>query len=263
MIKLEKLIDHTYLHDELYEGEYNGEKCLILKFQNCIDQDEHKYYNILIENMKKCSHPGLIKFIDRQHESYKNYIIMEYPGVRLMDYLNGISKLNFGSQGLMKIMSQLAQILAYLEEQNMYHLFLSTENIFIDPETYAVKLFDYGVEFCDRHPTHWGSGPEYSYYESPRTTLRDKHTRKKEDVWIYGMILYQLFVGEHANTRGFLYNSWDYYTKWLFNPRTPVVIERCHDSKIQNIIRKCLTWEEYRPTMKEVLELVNDYTNKK
>ena len=163
MIKLEKLIDYTYLHDELYEGECNGEKCLILgSYSELIQGEKYKYYDTLINNMKKCSHPGLVKFIDhyKNHKvdgypCVQNYIIMEYPGVRLMDHLNGVSKLNL-SEGLIKIISQLAQILAYLEEKGMYHLFLSTENIFINPKTFDVKLFDYGIEYNDRHPAHWG-----------------------------------------------------------------------------------------------------------
>ncbi|AYV75223.1 MAG: serine/threonine-protein kinase [Terrestrivirus sp.] len=244
MLKIGKFIDTTYRYDNLYEGDCYGQKCMLLEKYYTND----KYHELLINNMRKYSHPNLVKFIGSQ----ENYIVMEYAGIPLKKYMMEDPPEH---SAIKSIVLQLTNILLFLEKEDEYHLFLKPDNIFIDPLTRNVKLFDFGIEYEDRHPKEWNI-KKYNPYESER--IGDNNSRKKEDVWIFGVILFQLELWENVTTKGFQYNSWDYVTKWVFYPRTPVVIERCQDKKLEYIIRKCLIWEEYRPSMKELKPLIID-----
>lgn len=269
-IQKDNLINYTFRNDALYYSLYQGKPCMIMEkiykgtryekspFDESIIEIKsetcERYYKLLIDNMQKCSHPNLIKYID----SNNDFIVMEYPGIPLSKYLQK-DKLYLTKYQQNYIIFQLAKALEYLESINMYHLFLKPDNIFFDPNTDTIKLFDYGIEAIDRKPLEWAY-EHYNIYEfsisKPLRTFYE--TRRKEDVWIFGLICFQVCMSENVSTLGFRYNWYDSLTKYFLYPRAPVIIERCQDKKIENIVRRCLTWEEQRPTMKEILVFVEE-----
>jgi serine/threonine protein kinase len=224
--------------------------CFLLQ-QGHYRDNLYDYYHLLMKHSRDCYHKNLIKLIDVKD----NYIIFEHPGKSLFEYI--LEGHKFSDVNKKFIIQQLADALAHLENIKMYHRYLNPHNIFINPETFVVKLFDFGIDYHDRVPRNWCRvESEYNRLLLPETLRESLESAEKDDVWCFGLIIYGLILDDSVNCQNFKYSATDHNTKYTLYPRTPVELSRIEDFNLRSVIQKCLTWRNQRPTMWDIKELL-------
>jgi serine/threonine protein kinase len=285
-----KRIAYSY-SDQIYEATYKGQKYMVQKTRHnnkYPNEFIEQYYDKLVGTMKTygCQSDKLVSYIDTIED--QGYIIMEYGGVTLKELLESEYGGMFVKRNSIEIIKQLADCLLAIEEMGIYHKFLKPENIWIKDSICCVnnidcyhgmhhfhsgkievRVSDYGLNYNDRHYFLWATtAHRYSKYSSPQfywlpeppySKNKDKQ-EGREDVWVFALMIYNIMI-EPATTIHFHYSSLDHYTRWLLYPSTPVVISRCgyidvNGLILMDIMKRCLTWPDYRPSMKDIHALV-------
>lgn len=168
-----------------------------------------------ISQIRKLSHPNIINAIDFYEDDVNFYLITEFSrGKELFETMRKFSSFSERTAG--KIFSQVASILYFFHNKNMFHGHLRPEILYLEAETksmtiqknnilndkdvnFTLYLTDFG-ELCDFSGDYLDEIKKIEkvskpYYTAPEV-LKKKNYNEKVDVFAAGVILYTLFCGK-------------------------------------------------------------------
>ena len=161
----------------------------IIKQINLLD----KNYNICHHSIKEIcalsqlSHPNIIKASNIQFINNHINITMEKWGISLHEWCF-ITKKSERFKALNKIVFQIIYVLYYLYNMNIIHGDLKPGNILINPDTYEIKIIDWGtIGFINSEHnicscTYVYTAPELIVYNNP-------NYNQKIDIFSLGLII--------------------------------------------------------------------------
>jgi len=139
------------------------------------------------------NHPNIVTVFDAGEQDGVYYIAMEYvDGNTLKEIVKHRGKISAG--GLLHVMAQLCEALAYAHEQKIAHRDVKTANIMWTRDRKA-KIMDFGlakaIEEVRNHTTVVSGTP---YYMSPEQTL-GKNVDHRTDIYSLGVTLFEMATG--------------------------------------------------------------------
>ncbi|KAH0792048.1 CAMK family protein kinase [Histomonas meleagridis] len=173
---------------------YDGLKCCMKSIsKSYLEENQIVDYDVKLKGLLKMSHPNIVKYLDFFEDNENFYIFMEFcEGQDLLKLIN--TNHGIHEPDAKKIITQLANVLVYMNEHNITHRDIKPENIIVN-SSYQVKLIDFGI--CSLNPiplltTYCGS----IEYTAPETILHQPYVGSKADVWSCGVVLYAMLSGE-------------------------------------------------------------------
>lgn len=125
----------------------------------------------------------------------RGVLYLEYlPAETLHDYLVEHKTLPEGAA--LKVLEQLVDAVGYMHSKGISHHDIKPDNVSYDPDTYAVKIFDFGLAIkvdLDQPFTGWDAGSPL--YMAPEVLLKDTHNPFYADVWSLGILFYETLFG--------------------------------------------------------------------
>lgn len=176
----------------------------IISFKGIVRESERDRLNEdvktevkLLKEVSKLNNPYLIKFYDEIQESNETLIVTEYcDGGTLQDELNKqcSPKGIFSEKKSQKIIYQIVLGLSGLQERNIVHRDIKTENIFINGSFYKIGDLGLGAKCFGKFYTVCGT----DMYMAPEF-LNDKveYLTPKVDIWSLGIMLHLIQFGSH------------------------------------------------------------------
>ena len=165
---------------ELKNLEYNHEY-----FMEQIKREE--------EILKLCKSDNIIN-LNKKIET-KNYILFEfeYCGKDLSTYIKTKPILKRNKYLLYHILIQISNSLKVLQEKGVMHRDIKPSNIFIDEDSFKIKLGGFGCSTYIKNNTYEQLGS--IFYTAPEIIKGIKYDEKC-DLWSLGITLYELYFGE-------------------------------------------------------------------
>mgnify|MGYP001265006976 CR=1 FL=1 len=139
------------------------------------------------ENLKKCNHPNIVKWLDYIENKNYIYIIMEYISGQIL--LNYISDNNYLPIAVTIIVISIIKAIENLDENELMHLDLKPENIIINPNNLRVTLLDFGT--CSNKTDTITEYRGTLGYTCPEIVIKCNYSNNP-DIWSIGCILYLL-----------------------------------------------------------------------
>jgi tetratricopeptide (TPR) repeat protein len=141
----------------------------------------------------KLNHPGIVTVFDAGEQDGVFYIAMEYvDGNTLKDIIKHRGKISAG--GIVHVLSQMCEALAYAHEQKVVHRDIKTANAMWTRDRKA-KIMDFGlakvIEEVRNHTTVVSGTP---YYMSPEQTL-GKNVDHRTDIYSLGVSVFEMATG--------------------------------------------------------------------
>ena len=182
---------------EVWQGKLNGSTEVAVKALKPGTMFAHDFLQEALV-MNKLRHPQLIHLHAVCTKEDPVYIITEFMKYgNLLEYLKGDGN-TLGFPKLIDIGAQVADGMAYLEENNYIHRDLAARNVLVG-NNYICKVADFGLarhiddniyeaHAGEKFPTKW-TAPEGVMYG--RFTV-------KSDVWSFGILLYE--ISTHGDT---------------------------------------------------------------
>jgi serine/threonine-protein kinase len=185
----------------LFEDKSSGEK-LAVKYVAVDPGSEFKTERFVreVRLLASLDHPNIIKVVDWSLPKQKGeqaFIALEYASNgSIADVLDRIKKgdtPSFWTYGNISNMTVgLVSGMKYLHSRNIIHRDLKPGNLLID-ENFQLRICDFGFAFFEQCGTSSQAGT--FAYMAPESGERTAVTRKV-DVFAFGLILYELLIGE-------------------------------------------------------------------
>ena len=237
---------------KLFKATYKGETvcCRVITFER-LSRYDLEGISTDIQNIALLSSSNISPLVGLYIEENTKIIIVNpfYKNGSLFDYLHANT---ISDSDKIKIAIGIAQGLKYLHENHIYHLHLSSKNIYIDDDMTAV-IGDYGFDSLKFNASTFNKYKNKNSYSSPEVLVNGNDigtgTDEKIDVYSYGMILWELFT----NTTPFdveLPQVISYVVEQKLRPK----IENNIDKEIAELIRIC--WEsesKKRPSIESII----------
>ncbi len=192
IIKQPKLIGDKIYHQGIIDSLIN--EMTILRYLNnekqtdCIVKPGDLYYTIDTK-----SYYLVIEYLGKAHDTYQNIRDMIDS---FYDNSNPRPKINYHT--LITIMTNIASCVKRLHDLGIVHFDLNPGNIMINLKNNKVKIIDFGAS-CYRDGCQNNMAGALGYIP-PDFTLsiqpHDFNTIKKRDIWILGMIYYDIIYGD-------------------------------------------------------------------
>jgi tetratricopeptide (TPR) repeat protein len=146
------------------------------------------------------NHPNIVTVYDAGEQDGVFYIAMEFvDGNTLKDIIR--SRGPIGAKGLIHVVSQLAEALAFAHEKKIVHRDIKTANAMWTRDRKA-KIMDFGlakvIEEVRNHTTVVSGTP---YYMSPEQTL-GKNVDHRTDIYSLGVSIFEMATGTLPFTEG-------------------------------------------------------------
>lgn len=153
------------------------------------------------QNLRKLSHPNIVKVADEFEENGTAYYVMEYiDGGNLNDWLEACGG-RLGEEEVIGIASKIADALQALHSSHMLHLDLKPGNVMRTSQG-EIKLIDFGLtkQYLDNGmpetSTHIGKGtPGYAAPEQAGCR-QDCAFSVTMDIYSFGATLFKLLTGK-------------------------------------------------------------------
>jgi len=142
----------------------------------------------------------------------------------------------------------------HMHSKGISHHDIKPENISFDPDTYAIKLFDFGLAVglnLDQPPlTDWDAGSPL--YMAPEVLLNDTHNPFIADIWSLGILFYELLFGETPFSK--CKTVEELGKMWAKYKAKPPTLDQCiYSPSLKILIQKMLTYDpEHRITVPEI-----------
>jgi serine/threonine protein kinase len=181
--------------------------------------EDNNGQNIPIETyiLGKLKHRNIVRFISSLEDENYYYLITELFGSKWnrpiesgydakvispkpTDLFECMEENDsFNEQSIIKIISQLCNVVIYLMGLDLFHLDLKDENILIDHDL-NIKLIDFGsIHYLPRSKINQGESLKNCYgtldYAAPEILLGRGYNPEETEVWSLGIILYKLMHG--------------------------------------------------------------------
>ncbi|MAU01843.1 MAG: hypothetical protein CL608_32300 [Anaerolineaceae bacterium] len=152
------------------------------------------------EALRQLDHPNIVTMLDIFEQDSKQTIVMEYmPGGSLRDLLEADTLLD--TTRVLGIAQELADALSRAHHLGIIHRDLKPDNVLLAADG-TPRLADFGVARLEREDarlTPTGSILGSPAYMSPEA-LTGEELDARADIWSFGMILYELLVGQRPFT---------------------------------------------------------------
>jgi len=166
--------------------------------------DEESVQEIIteIKNLQYAVCPEVPKFygIWKGAKGVHYHLIFEYvEGKTLRDILE---KLTFDEK--IKILYQTSEVVCFLHNKKLFHRDIKPENIMVNPDTYIIKLIDFGTaKLASKTVTFTSKAVGTTYYMAPDYFDFDDNDESdkpisyslKVDVWSIGCMISELLSG--------------------------------------------------------------------
>jgi hypothetical protein len=258
------------IHKEIGEGTY-GRVCIgkwkkyrvALKFcQNKGKMDEFMRETNLMISLPP--HPNVVRVYGISMDGTQPIIVMEYCAGGSLDKLLFDARQRISDEQKIRWVHEIALGLCHLHKHNIVHRDLAARNILfshLNPNDAQLKISDFGMSrvlepTVSEGKTLNGVGP--LFWMSPEA-LANKVYSKKSDVWMFGMLVYEIAA------RRVPFGDKDplnISTRIRDEGLTPTIPKDC-PAVLRDVMQMC--WEkepEQRPTMEVVLAFLEGTTFK-
>ncbi|XP_056629283.1 protein-tyrosine kinase 6 [Triplophysa dalaica] len=178
---------------DVYRGNWKGivnVAIKILKKNECMTQKE---FRMETEILKKLRHRHLITLFAVCTSSAPFYIITELMEKgNLLNFLREQEGRDLEPQTLTEMASQVADGMAFLEEQNSIHRDLAARNVLVG-QNYICKVADFGLARIIKEPIYTSEDKKIPYKWCAPETISHGRFSNKSDVWSFGILLYEMF----------------------------------------------------------------------
>jgi tetratricopeptide (TPR) repeat protein len=195
------------------------------------------------------NHPNIVTVFDAGEQDGAYYIAMEYvDGNTLKEIVKHRGRISGG--GIVHVLSQMCEALAYAHEQKIVHRDVKTANTMWTRDRKA-KIMDFGlarvIEEVRNHTTVVSGTP---YYMSPEQTL-GKNVDHRTDLYSLGVTVFELATGVLPFREGNLP-----YHHVHTPPPDPMELAPDLPPLIANVIRRCMKKDpaERYGSAREILE---------
>ncbi|UJR19958.1 hypothetical protein I4U23_023090 [Adineta vaga] len=241
----------------VYEGIYRGSRQVAYKVtQSHLSPEAMTETNIL----KTLSHPNIVRYIDVIHTSKHTLLVMELvDGGTLFNYIQERPFSNKYWNECQKMMIDVAYALTYLQEKNIVHADLKSDNILLRSDNIAV-LSDFGLSKIVKD-----SSMKHSYTDtgairwlSPELCTRVRVICSPlSDVWAYGCVLLEIITKKLPWDELFLSN--EELMRALSDESNARLFQNCcYNQKapdhFHKMLRACCTWSKNnRPSFAKII----------
>lgn len=115
--------------------------------------------------LSQLSHPGIIKLFEIIETKNHYYLILEFGGDNLCNYIRSQRRCKLEEQVVRVYARQIVSAVSYIHKKGIVHRDIKLENILLDKVTNRIKLADFGLScIWDKNTflkTNCGS-PEYA-----------------------------------------------------------------------------------------------------
>ncbi|XP_062315990.1 protein-tyrosine kinase 6-like isoform X3 [Osmerus eperlanus] len=222
------------------------------------DELNHKEFQREVQMMKKLHHRHLISLFAVCTATPPYYIITELMEKgNLLDFLRG------GEEGscmdlvsLVDMAAQVADGMAYLEEQQSIHRDLAARNVLVG-ENNICKVADFGLARVIKEPFYISEEKNIPFKWSAPEAISHGKFSNKSDVWSFGILLYEIL--SYGSVPYPAFSNLEVYSQ-VFNGYRMPAPPKCPDI-LYDIMLSC--WKDLpsdRPDFKDLspwLESIN------
>lgn len=149
-----------------------------------------------IKVLSSLQHEGIVQLKFSEIIRDTGFIYLEYISFpTLYDYVRQ-TRCGLSEDKAMKIFWNVLCAVEAIHLKGCAHRDLKPENLMVDPETFKIKLIDFGLSINvprgELSENFCGS----PMYMSPEVLNREKHDPQLADIWSLGVIFYHMLVGD-------------------------------------------------------------------
>jgi serine/threonine protein kinase len=153
----------------------------------------------ILDFLSRNPHPNIISHVDQFVVQDHLYHVMEYfPGQDFFDFIL-TTKTGLPEIEARTIFKQLISAVKHLHKQDVVHLDISPENILINPNTYKIKIIDFGAALIlpPQDTTLTGRRGKACYI-APEAYAGKKFHGKSADIYSCGTLLFVMLFAAPA-----------------------------------------------------------------
>ncbi|XP_036844874.1 protein-tyrosine kinase 6 [Oncorhynchus mykiss] len=243
---------------DVHQGKWKNSINVAIKILKNDSLNDHEFQRE-VQILKKLRHRHLISLFAVCTSSSPYYIITELMEKgNLLNFLRGSEGSQLDLVSLADMAAQVADGMAYLEQQNSIHRDLAARNVLVG-ENYICKVADFGLARIIKEPFYVSEDKKIPYKWSSPEAISHGRFSNKSDVWSFGVLLYEILTYGGIPYPG--YHNYEVYRQIIAGYRMPAP-EKC-PNLLYKLMLAC--WSDNpadRPDFKELrskLENINRY----
>ena len=162
-----------------------------------VDPDLLRYFQMEIRTTARLRHKNIVTIYDSGEEDGKPYLVMEFlEGQTLQEVIQERRPLTLLDK--VRIMTQVAEGLAYAHSKGVVHRDVKPANIMLLPDG-SVKIMDFGIALApDRNVNMTQTGGLIGTlpYMAPEQ-IEGYKANEQTDIFAFGDVYYELLTGKH------------------------------------------------------------------
>jgi len=189
------------------------------KYKNIVVPVDENIFNetlIMMYLTTKYPVPGFVRPVDFIKDTNNYYLIMDYGGESLIEYIKEIYKLlhdniitiNEWNNNCKILFKQMIILLQWIHNNNVCHMDISLENMVINQyqiingkfiNNGIISFIDYGLAIKFKNNNHNFKSKKFvgkKQYQSPEIRFRKIYDARMADIWALGTCMYMIKTGD-------------------------------------------------------------------